>query len=861
MTIVGIKRTGKPNYAYLDTLLPLNFFKGSLSISLNWEQHPTGTLNIQSVSESEIDTFRNIYNVVGKTFSIFQETSRPIFFEIAAYAETEDAIFIDSTNIIKSYNISISLRGGHETNLSTNYQVKKPIKVFKNSANKIYGRSSRSSVTSVNFIPNDNNQEVTPPVFDISSKVKGNKLNLKDFAELVGANYQGYSYAIEIPEDAGSDYRLNFSDALQAELRINQQIVDYNEPAIKTRNYKAGRVWKINSQDILYAIELSKQRLYEYRDTVLSGKDGLPFLSPSQRRERTLDQLMNGQSSRKPPNLLILEESDADVPSVPPADLKQLVSLDMNADFSGTRINYKRTKTLNGQPIEEELFVYGLAYLAQDIRNLAAEAPDADFDTPALLGNPANFWQLIEYTKTTYIYTESNVTISIKARDKRTNQLLPVKYLDGKSFDSRYLSTIKTTGWKLTRFQQEQFDEFGSGNTDLDSRWLTETIANDGDELNVAYSRAQLDSITFRRVPYSSTTQYKLVPATNYYEDVDPVPFSTSEIERKDLGFEGTGTVVAAVPDPSFVYPMLVLEERTLTQSFMQMDHPQNILIRDERAAVIADGTLSTTDKEDALRDLKLLPWLTTGEDTYKATIRKILPSKNTSSRNVGKDKDQDNDIYLEYDISASNQDAKFQYSLQQGSFRTIAGRPPSATVFSYSYEDSSDTDQDDTDPFNYEYVVNSTKDEFNTSVESLQYNTDDLDKGLAAAKADLEINNFLNVFEDNVNLAWFYPEIRPGDYIEFTDDINKGKLRVKSMSLNIDYQDHVNGLTHRICSGTNLTCGRFEEKDITHNRRNKDDNNDGFDVTSSVRGEDTIGLSIYPALRTRRNPSGVAIE
>jgi hypothetical protein len=862
MAIIGIQQVGKPNKINSNIQgLPLVFSKGSISVSLNFEQHPTGSISIVHVPETQIESYRNEYNQVGRTLILFRETSRPLYFEISSYAETEDAIFVSENFAISTFDIVVSLRGGHERKVNQPFLVKKP-----KSRNRVITQGRISNNTFKIYSYNLVNNNTFEPQYDLTSAFKNNKVNLTDFGNLVDVPYEGYSYVVNIPADASGEYSLTFDNLIKEKLRINSQILDYNGPVVKTYDYLAGKTWQITNQDIIYSLEFSKQEPQEYSETVLTGKDGLPFLSKSQVRKRTIQELLGDQQERKEPVELVLEEGDEN-PTDPPPDVKKLTTLDLNFDLSGPRKIRKVTKLLNGQPMEEELFVYGFAYLGQQIRNAVAESATGDYDDPPLLSNsPDQFWTLIEYQKTTYNYEVSEVKIRLKAKDKETNRSLPVYYTSTKlgvsstEFENRYLTGITTTGWKLGRFQQEQYDDFGGDPVDLDSRVIHDALQNPEDDLFETYYQAMQRSITFRRIPYKSRTQYKLVPTSNLYDDFEDIPFRTEVVNKSDLDLGESGKAVIAIPDPNYVFPLHILEERTLIQSFAQMDHPQNILIRDEMRSIREDNSLSEAEKEEDLKGVKLLPWLTTGEDTYQATLRKIQPSQNTisgfGSSGPGKNEDQETDLYVEYTISASNQDSKFQYSLQEGDFKTVAGRPPTAQVFSYETESRNDDDQDDIDPFNFDYIISSTNDRFAQSIDSVQYETRILDEGLTAAKVDLELQNFLNTYENTINLAWYYPEIRPGDYIETLDNYNRGKLRVKSVSFTVDFQGHVSDEVIKTCSGTNLNCGRFEEKEITSSKKDKN-TIEGLDLETVVSGEDTFGITIYANVRSRRNPGG----
>lgn len=831
MAIYGIQSQPKPNQITNANIegLPLEIFKGNLSVSMSFEGHPSGTLTIESISEEEIELYRAVYGKIGSKLTLFGN----LYFEIATYAETEDIIYVSLNNQIRTFNVSVNLRGGNEIRSNTPVEIRS------------------SSKTSAGFGPN---------------LVVSNKLNVARVANAVGLSYSGYSFSKDVPADSGS-FKVNFGSIIQEQLRLNLQILDWNNKTIRTKNYRKGGQWSVTSHDINYTVEISKQVDSEYLNTTLSGLDGQPFLSNREVKEKKLDELLGDKQRRKKPVLLITEEGDVD-PLIPPYDVRKLRTVDMNFDFSGPRKTLKRTTTQNGQPFTEELFTYGFAYLAQDIRNPAAELETSDISIPALKSDtPEDWWQLIEYQKTEYIYEFSQISATVVGRDSVGN-VYTTKYLGSKLFDSKYLTSIVTTGWKLSRFQQEQFDEFGTDQDSLDSRWLTDEITflsnlptpTPEDELELKYLKAQFKTIKFNRVPFRSRTQYRLIPATDIYEDTEATPFQTQLVPASEVGGIGNNDVLVAVPDPTYIFPMKIEEERTLIQSFAQVDHPQNIIIRDERKTVQADATLSAAEKQEALKDLKLLPSLTTGEDTFKSLLRKVIPSKNTKGR-FGKNTKKTGDLYLEFESNASHNDHNFQYSLQEKTFRTITGQLPDATVFNYEYESDEDSNDEDSDDFEYR-ISSTTRRDVPLSSDSLQYDTNNLGRAIAAARCELELENFQSSNDININLAWFYPGIRPGDYITIVDDGSKRNLRVKNCSFQIDYQGYVNGEQLKTCSGTNLTCGIMPTKGISTKKVKKDssDNNE-LNVKTTIYGADMFGLSIVPDIQTRRNPSGDQTE
>lgn len=833
MTIFGIVNEPKTNKLPSNNFegLPLPIVEGNLAISLSFEGFPSGSLTIANISSSEITRYREAYGRVGTKFTLFDN----LYMEVASYSETEDLIQISNSSNVRSYNVSVNLRSGNSTRAGASVEVRS-----KGTKNKVGD--------------------------PINLTIDGS-LSVANVASRAGLSYNGFTYNKKIPKKS-ANFSTNFQSLLSERLRTNLSIVDWTNQIVRTKNYRAGADWEISTNDIIYAIDVAREVPNQYRNTVLSGEDNLPF--NKKENKKSLIDVFGRNSKRKNPSIQVTEEGDIR-PLVVPADVRKLRGIDMNFDFSGPRKTRKVTTTKNGQPFMEEIFTYGLAYLAQDIRNIKAETETSDISIPALKSDdPNDWWRLIEYQKTEYIYKSANVTASVIGKDSEGKRYRG-QVVGSSLFNSTYLTEINTTGWKLGRFQQEQFDEFGTNLNSLDSRWLTDEIAllenksslTAEEELDLAFAKEQLKSITFKRFPYRSRTQYHLVPANSIYKNVEQTPFQTQFVDKEEIGVQGTGKVLVAIPDPSYVFPMKVLEERTLVQSFDQMDHPENIFIRDDRRKVLEDNSFSELQKREALKDLKLIPWLTTGEDTYRATLRQVLPSKNTKNA-YGTNRDMSTDLYLEFQSNASHNDHKFQYSLQEKVFTTTVGQLPDATVFNYEFEDEKEDDEDEGNNSNFEYRISTTSNiEDPILSESLQYETNSLNKALAIAKCELELDNFLSSYEINLNLAWFYPSFRPGDYITILDDPDKDKLRIKNISFSINYQGFVNGEILKTSDGTNVTCGVMPDRQISLVRVNKDSSNgdDDLDIKTNIEGSPVFGLSISPNIRTRRNPSADQIE
>ena len=331
-----------------------------------------------------------------------------------------------------------------------------------------------------------------------------------------------------------------------------------------------------------------------------------------------------------------------------------------------------------------------------------------------------------------------------------------------------------------------------------------------------------------------------------------------------DIGYPSKDKVIVAIPDRQWTYPMMLMEETTLTQSFSSMDDPKNLFVRDDRAEVLLSGGLGASEKREALKELKLYPDLVVGEDTFQKVERKVLQSSFTNPKTVGqirlpqnKFQSEEPDKYLEFETRASSHDHNFRNSLQNVTFRTILGRPSDASTFQERFGTQKEDKQDeDSSASEYEYRLTSSTNPDVEVIDSVQYETNSLAEAFAAAKAELILTNFLNSYEENVNLAWYYPEIRPGDYLSFMDEPSRGLRKVKSTSFSIQYKGYVDGEIVCTCDGTNLVVGKFEDRNFATNKvRKADSNANGFEITTSITGERLLGVSPVPIIRTRKNP------
>lgn len=860
MAITGRRIRSKNNKIAYPAGLPLNFCKGSISVNMNFESHPTGSINIVGIPESDIETYRIAYNKVGESITLFTNTKKPIFFRISGYAETEGFIYQENSTsqVIKTFDIAVNLEGGHLLNTSKSVFVRNSLR---------------------DYVPS------TEPRVNVTN----GKILLTNLARAARVPYVGFNQSIPISSTEGSNLTLSFENQINTYLRTKFSFVDYTGPQVTTTLYNRGQIWNIGLNDILTSIEISRDKPVEFRNTLLQPQDGDSFSRNSEKKTREElkeEELLGDTPEKLEPDEVELEEGDLFV-TLPPEDVTRITTLDLVFDKSGPRKTRRKTTLLNGQPFIEEIETYGFVYTADQIKNPEALSETASIDTSALLveGSEAlnGLWKQIEYQKTEYNYEELDLRVRIQAKDLDGNRL-SVEYLSASNssatkFNSKYLTSIVTTGWKLTRFLSEELADGGTAVEDVrDTRLINKELEaagilfeenSDGSvspvvpptDNELSFYTKTKQALTFKQTPFQSITQYKLFPSEDYYNNIESSPFQIQEVAGADVGKPSQSRVIVAIPDTQWVYPMLVLEETILSQSFDSVDDPRNVFIRADRNDIINDVSLTPQEKIDGLAETPLYEDLTVGEDTYEKKTRKILKSKFTNSKRVGVDKDQNEDIYVEYKNRASSHDQNYQNSVQNIEYSSFLGRPTDATVFQERFGSTNADQQDEESSDNsFEYrLTSSTRDDVEI-IDSVQYQTNRLSVAKLAAKSELSLENFLQGYEEQVNLAWFYGEIRPGDYLEFRDAPNKGLRKVKNVQFTIDFQDYVDGEILVTCAGTQLSLGKWEDKSFLTRKVRKNSSGSGQDIETQISGERKLGRSVYLDIRTRRNKAALPI-
>jgi hypothetical protein len=245
---------------------------------------------------------------------------------------------------------------------------------------------------------------------------------------------------------------------------------------------------------------------------------------------------------------------------------------------------------------------------------------------------------------------------------------------------------------------------------------------------------------------------------------------------------------------------MLVTKEESITGFVLAKDNPENV------------------GKSDSA--IKLPP-LITGEENYYRTLRTEKQiNSNLPAKAVGNNTQY---LYTEYEANESSQDSGFSSSLANTRFREVLGRMPQGTSTRAQYValflDSS---------INPTYIqqqklicTSDLQNKLTPEGESSSYNAKTIADATVAIKTDLNIKHLTDTIREEVNLAYFYPYIREGDYIELdTSDLSSLPRRVLGVSFSLKYSGYIidggQVIPRVFCEGTRVSLGEYRQRNVS---------------------------------------------
>ena len=713
--------------------LPVPIKLGSLTVTKSFQDHPSASITYEGITEEDISSYEQVYDPSRNT----RITIDGIPFRVApdgGYSYERTGYLYKGTKKINVYTVSINLEGWWKVYCSRSVKIK--------------------------------------PLVNIATGT----LSASRLASKAGVNLSG-GFDIFIDE-VGEDSMISLDDVLGEYALVQGCYVHYGQ-FVALKNINSGSSYS-----------------FSWGEQIADGSNQLgvaPYYNGAaltwtlrKSNKEQVDPNLPPEFEEKEPEYKTEYEYDQDVTN-PPKGTTILRSLDSNLDQSGPKKVRRTTYSIDGQTDREVIETWGFAYYLKDF----SEGGDG-----LIINNPANFWKLIEFQETRYYYQAVKPPIYTLTTPQSTEEIqyqLVVhpdyeEYLKGargiqsKVSNAKYLTSIVTSGWKLSRFQQEE----PGGDTDtremeLGSPWL--------------------DVVKFQKMNKQDVTMFYIKSMRADYEQ-DAVPYSIEwvfwdemdeQMQRKmfskvtppEEGFNQRLKVGLITADMDFVEPMLIWTESRQASSIAVMAHPDS------------------TDEDP-------LPALVTGEESYYQSIWTKKNDEYSTEKIV--------------ELTASG--AGFVDGVENVRYREIQGRPPEAQYRKTTWEQQQPKKT-------YTKSVVTTKEGvgkryfvYSDSIpewaseggESLSFGAaSTLEQAEKAAKTQLTINTLQSTQETRI-VSWHFPNIEGGDFCTFSGDRFQGRFRVLSASYTLEYDGSQNAYgLDPICKtdGTKLTLGLSDSRSI----------------------------------------------
>ena len=752
--------------------LPVPIKLGSLTVTKSFQDHPRASITYEGITEEDISSYEQVYDPSRNT----RITIDGIPFRVApdgGYSYERTGYLYKGTKKINVYTVSINLEGWWKVYCSRSVKIKPLVNIATGtlSASRLASKAGVNLSGGFDIFIDEVGEDSTISLDDV----------LGEYA-LVQGCYVHYGQFVGLKNiNSGSSYSFSWGE----------QIADgSNQLGVAPYYNGAALTWTLRE----------------------SNKEQVDPNSPPEFEE-------------KEPELKTEYEYDQDLTN-PPKGTTILRSLDSNLDQSGPKKVSRTTYSIDGQTDREVIETWGFAYYLKDF----VETPDG-----LMIFDPANFWKLIEYQETRYYYQAvepPTYTLTTPQNTKEIEYQLTVhpdyeeylgrgdslKGLQSKVSNAKYLTSIVTSGWKLSRFQQEE------PGGDTDTREMT-FVGGEGmmDEMAWGWGyvgppgQEQLKWILkktgrlipdpwwkvvkFQKINRQDVTMFYIKSMRADYGQ-DTVPYSIEWVFWDEMDEEMQGKMFLKVTPPKegfnqrlkvglltadmdFVEPMLAWTESRQASSIATMAHPDS------------------TDEDP-------LPALVTGEESYYQSIWTKKNDEYSTEKIV--------------ELTASG--AGFVDGVENVRYREIQGRPPEAQYRKTTWEQQQPQKT-------YTKSVVTTKEGvgkryfvYSDSIpewaseggESLSFGAaSTLEQAKTAAKTQLTINT-LQSTQETRTVSWHFPNIEGGDFCTFSGDRFQGRFRVLSASYTLEYDGSQNAYgLDPICKtdGTKLTLGLSDSRSI----------------------------------------------
>ena len=515
-----------------------------------------------------------------------------------------------------------------------------------------------------------------------------------------------------------------------------------------------------------------------------------------------------------------------------------LKSLDQNFDVSGPKKVYTETHLVDGIVVKEITKIYGFMYLGKDIAVFGNV--EGKYTIIKRLRNPSSYWTQVEEQTVEYNYKSisSNFSVYITNEGEQvplfvnpdSAQVLSVSGSEVDLNNAKYLLGSTTTGWKYVRFQKES-------DQNMETYYETpSTVLVSGSAASKKYYTAKYKAelCTFKKILVNGRSGVEVQPLRVPYQKSTPTPFSIevkkytelsadtiarSNIPAKYITQNGVETI-----DPSYVVaivtanpadsePYWIKSESSFKSAFAATKHPKyNPYLGDNRNNLIKKGDFTPE-------------YIFAGEEAYSSTKRKIFADASREYITyIGGYRDC-SEVYEEVVLNDTAQGPNFIEAASDAVKTIKKGKPPIAQVqikkWGTAKEKAKIANPDAGKNFSYsKYYASSDLLGVYPADIVLRYTDSDVidlpyantqQEAEATLRTDLRMVGMNNAIASK-KLAWYYPNIRAGDRVTFSD----GQLRATSVSNSLEFRGLQNGALMVVSEGTQVECGYDKARSIS---------------------------------------------
>jgi archaellum component FlaF (FlaF/FlaG flagellin family) len=550
-----------------------------------------------------------------------------------------------------------------------------------------------------------------------------------------------------------------------------------------------------------------------------------------------------------------------------------LTNLDLNFDVSGPKKVYTETTFIDNIVVKEISKTYGFAYRGIDI---AVFGNIQGVNTIIKLnGSPQLYWTQVEEQITDYNYesitSDFNViatyegrTVSIYVNPDSVN-ILSVNGNQVFLKNAKYLLGTKTSGWKLVRLQKEETKPLGS--------WVKAPPAVSAQTYQTLRYGAEL--CRFNKVEIRGSSGVEVEPLRKLYGKSTPIPFTLEVKKYTDLDpstitragiparlIERNGVMVV---DPEYVVgivsanvsdsePYWLKSESSFRSAFTYGKSPKyNPYLPDNTQKLRKAGDVSPE-------------YIFAGDESYTSAVRRVFVD--SKDQNItGKSSSEPFDyaeLYEEVLLNDTAQGPNFLEAASEATKEIKRGKPPIAQVqlkrWGTAKEKARIASPNSVRRYTYAkyYATSDLLTTFPADIILRYTDSDVIDLPYAntvqeaqkTLETDLRVAGMNNAIAAK-KLAWYYPNIRVGDRVTFSE----GRLRAISVSNNLEYRGLQNGALMVVSEGTQVECGYDKARSVTIKQATYSRNLDS-EIAPDVRikGNDSIsaGEFVYNTSRRR---------